>query len=54
MRLQAIADRSIVRLTDAKGNTLGTGFVIAAGVVMTCHHVVANLVRVWYLSLIHI
>src|SRR5687768_9955360 len=35
-------EQSLVRIVDETGQTLGTGFVIDRGVVLTCHHVVSS------------
>jgi hypothetical protein len=35
-------EQSLVRIVDDTGQTLGTGFVIDRGVVLTCHHVVSS------------
>lgn len=39
--LERLADAALVRITSGEGGTLGTGFVVGPGQVLTCHHVVA-------------
>jgi hypothetical protein len=40
-------DRSIIRILNKQGRTVGTGFVITRRLAVTCAHVVIPLLSLW-------